>query len=89
MVTLCLIFLYAIDSSGILNVATRFILSRKFVTKGPWALASAFWIASSVISIFISVTVAVTLVIWSFFIGVCKQVNIKPYEKYPTIVLIG
>lgn len=89
LVAFCLMFLYAIDSSGILDVVTKFILTRKFVTKGPWSLAAAVWIASSVVSIFISVTVAVTLVIWSFFINVCKQVGIKPYEKYPTIVLIG
>ena len=89
MVAFCLMFLYAIDSSGILGVATKYILSRKFVTKGPWCMAAAFWIASAIVSIFVSVTVAVTLVIWAFFIGVCKQVGVKPYEKYPTIVLIG
>jgi len=89
MVAFCLMFLYAIESCGILDVVTKFILTRKFVTKGPWALAAALWIASAVVSIFISVTIAVTLVIWSFFIAVCKQVGVKPYEKYPTIVLIG
>ena len=89
LVAFCLMFLYAIDQCGLLDVTTKFILSRKFVTKGPWTLAAAFWIASGFISIFISVTNAVTLVIWSFFLGVCRQVGIKAYEKYPTLVLIG
>ena len=89
LVAFSFLLLYSVEASGILDVATKFILTRKFVTKGPWSLAAAFWIASGFISIFISVTIAVTLVIWSFFLGVCRQVGIKPYEKYPTIVLIG
>lgn len=89
LVAFCFVLVYAFESTGILDVATKFILSREFVKKGPWYLATTFWVAAIFVSIFISVTNAVALILWSFFIGVCKQVGIKPYEKYPTIVLIG
>mgnify|MGYP003296762918 CR=1 FL=1 len=82
LVVFALIFLHAFTSSNLTDTITKYILSRKFVTKGPWYLAMAFWLVAGFVSLFITITPAVTLVIWTFFYGTCKKVGIKPYSRY-------
>lgn len=88
MAIFCLVFIAAIESCGIIDVATKYLLSRKFIKKGPWVLAAAFWGISYLLGIFIT-AVVVALILWAFFEKICEQLNLKPYQKYPTIVIIG
>lgn len=84
-----LLFCYAIQSTGLLDVIASWILSRKFARKSLWSLAFAFFLAATVGAIILGGGFPVVILLWTVFYDVCDQMCIKPYEKYPTLVMIG
>ena len=89
MVVFSLLFCYAVSTSGVLAIIARWLVSRKFAKKGPWMLAFAFFLASSVTGALVLNTLPVVLLLWEIFYDVCKQLGLKPYSKYVTMVMIG
>ena len=89
MVLFSVLFCYAIQVSGLLAVIAKIFLSMKFARKGPWMLALAFFITSWVASILTINAMPVALLLWGIFYDVCEQLDVKPYSKYATIVMVG
>lgn len=52
-------------------------------------LAFAFFLTSSVSGALVLNTLPVVLLLWEIFYDVCDQLGLKPYTKYPTMVMIG
>lgn len=74
MVLFCLIFCYCVEQSGLLSVIANFILSRKFVQKGPWWLAFGFFLASCIASALCGQP-AVSLFLWAIFLMLLIKVD--------------
>ena len=89
MVLFCMILCYGIEKCGLLESVTKYILSRKFVQKGPWWLCFAFWMASSVASAITVATLAVTILCWSIFYDIAKRLNLDKRSPYVAVVMIG
>lgn len=79
---------YSIDNTGILPIISRKILSIKFARKGPWALAFVFMIAAAITGFLTINALTVILLLWKIFYDVADQLDLKPHDPYPTIVLI-
>lgn len=88
MVLFCLIFCYCVEQSGLLSVIANFILSRKFVQKGPWWLAFGFFLASCIASALCGQP-AVSLFLWAIFYDVVDKSGLKPKSPYVAMVIIG
>lgn len=88
MVLFCLIFCYCVEASGLLSVIANFILSRKFVQRGPWWLAFGFYLTSCIASAFCGQP-AVSLFLWVIFYDVIKKSGLKPKSTYVAMVMIG
>lgn len=84
-----LIFCYGIEKSGLLTVVAKYILSRKFAQKGPWLLAFAFWMTCSIAGAVTTNAIPVIVLMWAIFYETASQLDLKPYEAYPSVVLIG
>ena len=84
-----LLFCYAIEHSGLLVFISNWILSKKFVQKGPWMLCFAFWITACVGGFITANALPVTLLLWTLFYEVAEKLQIKPQDKFSSIVMVG
>ena len=89
MVFLALAFCYAVEKSGLITLIAKYILSRKFARKGPWALALAFWIATFVSSAVTTATTAIIILCWEMFYEVVRRANMEKKTPYTAVVIIG
>ncbi len=89
MVLFCLILCYAVEKSGLLQLITRFVLTRKFAQKGPWWLCFAFWVACSVASAITVATLAVCILCWTLFYDIADKLHLDKKSPYVSVVLIG
>lgn len=88
MVLFCLIFCSAVEKCGLLSVIANWILSMKFVRKGPWWMAFGFYVASCVASAFVGQP-AVSIFLWAILFDVIKKTGLKPKTPYVAMVMIG
>ncbi len=88
MILFALVFCGALTKTNLIKVAAEFVLSRKFVKKGPWWLACAFFIAAAVASI-VGNSMGAIILLWSIFYDVTAKLGLKPKDPYIAIVLIG
>ena len=83
-----LIFIAAVDGAGVTQIAAEWIMSRKVLQGRPWMLSFGLLAGAALVSSVTS-TIPVTLIFWSILYGICRQVGYKPYEKYPTMMILG
>lgn len=88
MVLFCLIFCAAVEKCGLLSIIANYILSRKFVRKGPWWMAFGFYVASCITSAFVGQP-AVSIFLWAIFFDVIRKTSLKPKSVYVAMVMIG
>lgn len=81
MVLFCMIMCYGIEQSGLLQVITKWILSKRFAQKGPWWLCFAFCIASAVAAIVTCASIPVAVLCWAIFYDVCDTMNLERKES--------
>ena len=89
MVFLALAFCYAVEKSGLIELIAKYILSRKFARKDPWALALAFWIATYVTSAVTTATTAIIILCWEMFYEVVRKAGMEKKTPYTAVVIIG
>ncbi len=82
------IFVDVLSENKITEVIAEWILSRKIVIGRPW-LYSYFLIIGTMLAGAFGSSFPAMLVFWSVLISTCKLHDIKPYEKYPTLMFIG
>lgn len=89
MVLLCMLLCYAFQASGLIDYMTKFILSRKFAKKGPWALLLAFWIAGAVSCGLTNGTVVIVILLWNMFYNLVDTLNLKKNSPYVAVGIVG
>lgn len=84
-----LVFCYAIEKSGLLGEISRWIVGMKWAQKSPWMLVLAFYIAALVVAALVVNFILATILLWSVFYELAKEIKVKPFETYSNIVLCG
>ena len=84
-----IIFCYAINKCGLMTVIGRWLVSRRFVKKGPFWLVSTFWLACYILSVLTLNSVPPMLMLWSVYFEVMRQLGISKFSAYSNIVMIG
>lgn len=88
MILFCLIFCYGLQVSGVLTYLAKLILSAKFVRKGPWHLAMAFWLAAILCASIVTNSLAAAILIFGIFYEVAAKIGIQKRSRYCVFVLI-
>lgn len=83
-----LIFTTAVDECGLTQFLANWFMSRKFLAKNPWLLSFGLLIACFLTSA-IANAMAAIFIFWSIFYPICQQAGFKPYDKYPTLMILG
>lgn len=89
MIFVSLMFCYAVEKSGLIELVAKLMLSRKFARRGPWSLCLAFWIATAVTSGITTATTAITLLCWQMFYEVANRIGLEKRSPYVSVVIIG
>ena len=88
MVFFCLVFVYGLQQSGVLNYVAALILSTKFATKSPWHLAVAFWITGIVTGAIITNSLAATLLLFGILYSTADRIGMERRSNYTAFVII-
>lgn len=87
-----LIFIFAftkvIDDAGVVKFLAAWIMSRKIVRGRPWLFSFFLLLGAFIGGMFVS-GFATALIFWSILYAVCQQFGYKPYEKYPSMMILG
>ncbi len=89
-VFLLFIFMFttAIEQEGVTAYMANWCISRKILLGRPWLLSFMLLLGAMLTSGFTN-SFAAILIFWSIFYNICKQAGYKPYEKYPTVMILG
>ena len=82
------VFTEVINEVGLIDYIANKMISFKFLNNRPWLFTFVFLLASYICAAFINFFAAL-LVFWEMAYVVFKRFNFKPFEKYPTLLLIG
>lgn len=74
--------------SGAVNAVSSFIITRKALRGRPWIFSFVFLCVSGLLCTFGQAYASIFLC-WGILYGVFDKVDYKPYEKYPTMMIIG
>ncbi len=88
MVFFCLVFVYGLQQSGVLNYVAALILSTKAATKSPWHLAVAFWITGIVTGAIITNSLAATLLLFGILYSTADRIGMPRRDNYTAFVII-
>ena len=82
-----MIFTNVIEEEGLAKYFANWIMSRKALSGHPWLLTFAFLFTAYFLG---SVNVFASMfILWGILYGICTMVGYKPYDAYPTIMIIG
>lgn len=84
-----LVFCYAIEKSGLLGELSRWIVGMKWAQKNPWLLVLAFYVAALIVAALVVNFIVATILLWSVFYELAKEIKVKPFDTYSNIVLCG
>lgn len=91
MMIMSMIFVFVLmavlDKIGAINWLVNTILSSRFTLGKPWLTLFLLFFAGYIGGILNSMVMAV--VFTSVFVNICKNLNIQPYTKLPTFMMIG
>ena len=85
---LVFIFAAAIESTGLTEYLARFLMNLFWIKGHPWRLVFIMLLGSYVIAAITSLY-PVVLIFWTIIYDICKVAGYKPYEKFPTLILMG
>ena len=85
---LILVFTTAINKAGLINFIAAWLMSRKTVAGRPWLFSYFILLGALIGGTFVS-TVASVLIFWSILYTVCEKFDYKPYDKYPSLMILG
>ncbi|MFP5528273.1 SLC13 family permease [Peptococcus simiae] len=87
-VLLSLVLVSYMDSSGASTFAAVWLLKRPFLKGHPWYLFFMLLFICWLLSSFVN-AIAGMMLVWIFLYKIFDQFDLKPFEKLPTIILIG
>lgn len=86
--TFCLIFIRYLDASGVSRYIAVWLMSRKVLLGHPWIISFMILLAAFLICSFVKTYVGV-FVLWSTVYAISTALGYKPYDKYPTLMILG
>ena len=89
MLLVAIIFCYAIEQSGLLTEVATWIVGQTWAQKSPWTLVFAFYLAAMIVGAMATNIVPPIVLLWALFYEVAKEVGIKPYSRFSSIVFLG
>ena len=81
-------FMTLVSESKVTNVIINWMISLKFLRGKPWLFSFMLILASFVGSFLVGCFVAI-FIIWEIIYNLAKKMGAKPYEPYPTVMIIG
>lgn len=78
----------AVVQSGLTNYIGRWFLTRKIINGKPWVFSFMLLLGVYVLA-FLSSAFAPTFLFWPILYGIFKELDYKPGDKYPTLMLIA
>ena len=84
-----LVFCYGIERCGLLREVALCIVSSRFAQKGLWTLMAGFFVAAAVAGALATNALPPIIILWTLFYDIAKELGLKPYDKYVSIMLIG
>lgn len=82
------IFTEVINEVGLVDYIANKMISFKFLNNRPWLFTFIFLLAAFICAAFINIFAAL-IVFWNMAYIVVKRFGFTPYEKYPTLLIIG
>lgn len=83
-----LVLVEMITHSGAVNVVVHFFITRKSLQGRPWLFSFVFLLAAGLLCTF-GQAFAAYLLCWGILESLALKVGYKPYDAYPTIMIIG
>ena len=82
-----MILMNSLQTNRISAYIGRFFLTRKFIIGRPWAFTAILFIGSMLIAAFVGCFAPIFL-FWPILYDIFEDIGMKPFEAYPTIMLI-
>lgn len=91
--TLLLIFFMVmvagiVEQSGVSHFIAMYFITRKWVLGKPWVFTFVFLMTVFLLAAVTS-TIPTIIICWSIWYSICKQVGYKPYEPFPSFMVVG
>lgn len=83
-----MILVASLTQVGLVDYFGKWFISREFLAGRPWLFTWVFLFACFLLGALTNGTAA-TLIFLSMFFSIAKQVGIKPYSKYATLMVFG
>ena len=87
-VMLSLVLVAYMEYSGAAAYAATWLLKRRFLKGHPWRLLFMLLFICWLLSSFVN-AIAGMMLIWTFLYEIFKQFDYKPFEKFPSVVMLG
>lgn len=81
-------FATALDEAGLVKFLSSWIISRKIVEGRPWVFSLMLLLGAFLGGMLVN-SLASVIFFWTILYSVCKEFGIKPYEKYPSLMILG
>ena len=83
------IFTYQITQTKLDTYLATWLLSLKFIQGKPWIFTSVFLVGCALITGITNSPFAMIVIFWAMFYDIAKALGYKPYEAYPSLMIIG
>lgn len=87
-ILLMFVFTALLEVYGLTNFIANWFISRKFVAGRPWLFSFILLIGAFFAGGFVNM-IASMLVFWGVIYAVSEKFGFKPYDKYPTLMILG
>ncbi len=82
------IFTALLEKYGLSTYLANWFISRKIVEGRPWLFSFILLLGAFFVGGFVNM-IAAMLVFWSVIYAVSEKFGLKPYDKYPTLMILG
>ena len=87
-VMLSLVLVAYMESSGAAAYAATWLLKRRMLKGHPWRLLFMLFVICWLLSSFVN-AIAGMMLIWAFLYEIFAQFGYKPFDKFPSVVMLG
>ena len=81
-------FAMALNEAGLVKFLSSWIISRKIVEGRPWVFTLMILMGAFLGGMLVN-SLASVIFFWSILYSVCKEFDMKPYDKYPSLMVFG
>ena len=77
-----------VEQPGVSRFIAMFLITRKWVLGKPWVFTFVFLGAAFLLAAVTS-TIPTIIICWSIWYSICSQVGYKPYQPFPSFMVVG